>query len=257
MTNIATFDTETFGTLADPYIVSMGLVIFHRFTGEIIDTFYTEIKAHGIRYAVSGWPEHSAFHDVKGSIAQRDGMHIDAALARVSELMADHDVRAIVAHNATFDRRALSRVSDRNSTHEMLAMEWICTLALSRKVAPNAGRHRLADVYERVAPRDAPVPHWHNALDDARAAKDVYCGLVNLMRPMVLMITVGANDRVVLSLTVTDGSLSSRTRAIAEITEIPPRRRCGAPTKKNGNACKLFTGLQHTKCYLHRVNIQV
>ena len=243
MAIIASFDTETFGTLADPNIVSLGLVIFHLSTGEIIASFYTEIKAHGDYYTF-GWPEHSQFHDVKGSHAQLHGMRIADALDTVAELLAFHDVRAIVAHNATFDRRALAR-SNANARHDMLAMDWICTLALSRKVAPHAGRHRLVDVYERVAPRDAPTPHWHNALDDARAAKDVYCGLTSLWRPVVLMLSVGADDRVGLSLAVTDG--------IREIRTAPPSRRCGFPTKKNGNACRLFTGPQHMNCYLHRV----
>jgi hypothetical protein len=186
----AGFDTETHAldgfAFLRPTIVSLGLCVFDAATGEVLETFYAELKAHG-DFAASGWPETSPFHDVIGSRAEALGLPVADALGRVLEIVRSHGVQSIVAHNASFDMLAIGTVRSHEAAaaaarDALLAMPWTCTLALSREVAPEERCHRLSVVHGRVANAGGPAKKWHNALDDAVACVEVYCGLIRSWR---------------------------------------------------------------------------
>ena len=91
-------------------------------------------------------------------------------LARVTELLED---RVLVAHNASFDRRALRQAFQR------VGLAWpdppvLCTVALARRFAPLAGQRKLAAL---AAALGIEVHESHRALPDAETCARVFCAL--------------------------------------------------------------------------------
>ncbi|MDQ3936504.1 MAG: exonuclease domain-containing protein, partial [Actinomycetota bacterium] len=91
-------------------------------------------------------------------------------LERLAPLLAG---RVLVAHSASFDRRALRQAFGREG------LDWpdpppICTVALARKLAPLARKRKLGPLAESlgIEPEGA-----HRALVDARTCARVFCAL--------------------------------------------------------------------------------
>jgi DNA polymerase-3 subunit epsilon len=91
-------------------------------------------------------------------------------LERLAPLLRD---RVLVAHSASFDRRALRQAFDREG------LDWpdppsICTVALARRLAPLARKRKLVPLAEAlgIEPEGA-----HRALVDARTCARVFCAL--------------------------------------------------------------------------------
>lgn len=84
------------------------------------------------------------------------------------------DGRAIVAHNASFDRRFLAAEFAR--THTLLPDDapFVCTMRLAREIIPGAGRS-LADC---CAAFDVELSSAHHALGDARATAELLAGYI-------------------------------------------------------------------------------
>ncbi len=81
--------------------------------------------------------------------------------------------RVLVAHNAPFDRRVLAQAFER------AGLEWpnppvLCTVALSRKLAPLVRRRGLASLAESLG---IEVEAVHRALPDAETCARVLCAL--------------------------------------------------------------------------------
>jgi DNA polymerase-3 subunit epsilon len=81
--------------------------------------------------------------------------------------------RVLVAHNASFDRRALRQGFARAD------LRWpdppaLCTLALARRLAPLAGERKLAAL---AASLGVEVRESHRALPDAETCARVFCAL--------------------------------------------------------------------------------
>ena len=83
------------------------------------------------------------------------------------------DGRVLVAHSASFDRRALKQAFEREG------LDWpdppvICTVAMARKLAPLARKRKLVPLAESlgIEPEGA-----HRALVDARTCALVFCAL--------------------------------------------------------------------------------
>ena len=89
------------------------------------------------------------------------------------ELARRMEGRVLVAHNASFDTRVLSQAFER------AGMEWpappvICTVALSRKLAPLVRRRGLASLADALG---IEVDAVHRALPDAETCARVLCAL--------------------------------------------------------------------------------
>src|SRR6188474_209226 len=79
--------------------------------------------------------------------------------------------RALVAHNASFDRRVLRQAFER------VGIDWpdppvLCTVQLARKFAPLARRRGLAPLAEGLG---IEVHEVHRALPDALTCARVFC----------------------------------------------------------------------------------
>ena len=91
-------------------------------------------------------------------------------MKRIGELARG---RALVAHNAAFDRRVLRQAFDRCS------LEWpdppvLCTVAMARRFAPLATRRGLGEL---AASLGIEVDVRHRALADAIACARIFCAL--------------------------------------------------------------------------------
>jgi DNA polymerase-3 subunit epsilon len=91
-------------------------------------------------------------------------------LERLAPLLED---RVLVAHSASFDRRALRQAFDREG------LEWpdppsICTVAMARRLAPLARKRRLVPLAEALG---IEAEGAHRALVDARTCARVFCAL--------------------------------------------------------------------------------
>lgn len=89
------------------------------------------------------------------------------------ELARRLEGRVLVAHNASFDRRALHQAFDR------AGLEWpdppvLCTVALARRFAPLARQRKLAPL---AASLGIEVEGVHRALVDAETCARVFCAL--------------------------------------------------------------------------------
>jgi hypothetical protein len=214
--------------------VSLAIVVFECEDGRELASLHVEVKPHGM---FAHWPKGSPYHCVDGEHAERNGMRVADALTAVLALVRVHGVQALVAHNKAFDRKALSFVEAEGAAgprDALLAIPWECTLAMSRAIAPHKAGHRLAKVYARVV-GTAHKPKWHDALEDSRAAKDVYCGLLELWRPIVAAVQVDAAS----------GSVG----VTMCVLPLPGRLVCGAPTKAGGK-CKIYPGHAKRQLFL-------
>jgi DNA polymerase-3 subunit epsilon len=91
-------------------------------------------------------------------------------LKELAEMARD---RVLIAHNASFDRRALSQAFER------AGVEWpnppfLCTVNLARKLAPLSRRRGLATLAESLG---IEVEGSHRALVDAETCARVFCAL--------------------------------------------------------------------------------
>ena len=91
-------------------------------------------------------------------------------LERLGELLRG---RVLVAHSASFDRRALRQAFDREG------LAWpdppaLCTVALARKLAPLARKRKLVPL---AAALGIEAEGAHRALVDARTCAHVFCAL--------------------------------------------------------------------------------
>ena len=93
-----------------------------------------------------------------------------AVLERLEPMLAG---RVLVAHSASFDRRALKQAFEREG------LDWpdppaICTVAMARRLAPLARKRKLVPLAESlgIEPEGA-----HRALVDARTCALVFCAL--------------------------------------------------------------------------------
>ena len=75
----------------------------------------------------------------------------------------------LVAHNAPFDMGVL-RAAAAEVGAELPALNYMCTVQLSRKVFPGLDSHRLPSVAMRVGFEDF---NHHDALDDSRACAHI------------------------------------------------------------------------------------
>jgi DNA polymerase-3 subunit epsilon len=96
---------------------------------------------------------------------------VEEVLPAVAERLAG---RVLVAHNASFDRRALQQAFERTG------LDWpdppaLCTVALARRFAPLARQRRLAALAEALG---VEVDGVHRALADARTCARVLCALL-------------------------------------------------------------------------------
>src|SRR5947209_3394062 len=92
------------------------------------------------------------------------------ALAELRSLIGD---RVLVAHSASFDRRALAQAFDR------AGLDWpnpaaICTVAMARRFAPLATERKLVPLAESLGIEPAGA---HRALVDAETCARVFCAL--------------------------------------------------------------------------------
>jgi DNA polymerase-3 subunit epsilon len=85
------------------------------------------------------------------------------------ELVRRLDGAVFVAHNATFDWGFLSRALRRTGYTPPNPLR-LCTMRLSRAVAPDEASHRLADVCDRYG---VVITQAHDALADAEATAAV------------------------------------------------------------------------------------
>src|SRR5437660_6485919 len=93
-----------------------------------------------------------------------------AALSELRSLIGD---RVLVAHSASFDRRALAQAFDR------AGLDWpnpsaICTVAMARRFAPLATERKLVPLAESLGIEPAGA---HRALVDAETCARVFCAL--------------------------------------------------------------------------------
>jgi DNA polymerase-3 subunit epsilon len=93
-----------------------------------------------------------------------------AVLPRVARML---EGRVLVAHSASFDRRALRQAFEREG------VEWpnppvLCTVAMARKLAPLAGKRSLVPL---AAALGIEAEGAHRALVDARTCARVFCAL--------------------------------------------------------------------------------
>jgi DNA polymerase-3 subunit epsilon len=91
-------------------------------------------------------------------------------LPRVRELL---EGRVLVAHSASFDRRALRQAFEREG------LDWpgppvLCTVAMARRLAPLAGKRSLVPL---AASLGIEADGAHRALVDARTCARVFCAL--------------------------------------------------------------------------------
>lgn len=84
------------------------------------------------------------------------------------------DGRAIVAHNASFDRRFLAAEFARAHTLLPDDAPFVCTMRLAREIIPGAARS-LADC---CAAFDVELSSAHHALGDARATAELLAGYI-------------------------------------------------------------------------------
>lgn len=94
----------------------------------------------------------------------------EAALTELGDLLAG---RVLVAHSASFDRRALRQGFERTG------LDWpdppvVCTIAMARRYAPLAGDRKLSAL---AASLGIEVDVVHRALPDARTCARVFCAL--------------------------------------------------------------------------------
>src|SRR3954454_24893301 len=91
-------------------------------------------------------------------------------LPQLAELI---DGRVLVAHNASFDKRALAQAFERAGL-DWPDPPWLCTVALSRRFAPLARQRKLAPLAESLG---IEVDAVHRALVDAETCARVFCAL--------------------------------------------------------------------------------
>ncbi len=82
--------------------------------------------------------------------------------------------RALVAHNASFDRRFLAAEFARATAEFPDQAPFLCTMRLARDIIPGAGRS-LADC---CAAFDVELTSAHHALGDARATAELLAGYI-------------------------------------------------------------------------------
>lgn len=152
------FDTETTGIGPSARLVEIaGVRIRH---GVVVDTFETlvhpemkiptaVIRVHGITDAM---------------VAQAPKAH--AALSAFTAFVGG---RALIAHNAAFDRGILRHEHARVALTPSLASIY-CSLKLSRRVFPGLGRYGLAAL---AAALKIPQPKAHRALADCHTTAEV------------------------------------------------------------------------------------
>jgi DNA polymerase III subunit epsilon len=104
------------------------------------------------------------------------------ALGRLREML---EGRVLVAHSASFDRRALHQGFAR------AGLDWpdppvICTISMARRYAPLAGERKLAAL---AASLGIGVDVIHRALPDARTCARIFCAL--FPRLCASVVTVG------------------------------------------------------------------
>lgn len=176
----ASIDTETFGSLKDPHIVQLAMIVFDLQTGEVKSEFNTMVKPHG---KFPEWPNESHYHNIKGRDAETYGMIIEEALNECVKLISDiMDDVIIIAHNIDFDRGAISRTKGYSPSALKLigSHPWKCTLEMSRKAFPGK-KNKLSEVHKRLCgPSDL---EFHDALNDARASMQIYMHLSNWKPP--------------------------------------------------------------------------
>lgn len=155
---IVAIDFETANYNADSAI-SMGLVVIENHT-------ITQISSWLIRPPRMSFTP--SFIDIHG-ITPEDVRHE----RNFGEIWPDVEPylrgAVMLAHNAAFDRRVLESTA---AHYDIMLppMEWICTVALSRKNWPELSRHKLNVVCQHL---DIPLNH-HDATSDALGAAKIY-----------------------------------------------------------------------------------
>jgi DNA polymerase-3 subunit epsilon len=157
--DVVVVDTETTGAGPDARLVELGALRVR--DGKVVEQFQTlvdpemhipayVVRIHGITDAM-----------VKGAPRAR---HV---LAAFNEFVGR---RALLAHNAAFDRRILTQEMQRVA-HPRPQLPMFCTLRLSRKIFPDAPNHTLSTLarYLRI-----PDPPAHRALADCLTTVGVF-----------------------------------------------------------------------------------
>jgi DNA polymerase III subunit epsilon len=91
-------------------------------------------------------------------------------LRRLAELARG---KALIAHNASFDRRALKQAFERSGV-EWTDPPWLCTMRLATRFAPLSRQRKLVPLAESLG---IEVDGAHRALVDAETCARVFCAL--------------------------------------------------------------------------------
>jgi DNA polymerase III epsilon subunit-like protein len=228
-------DVETMRLDGGGRVIQVGVVVFALSDGRRLEDYCRMIRAPtGHR-----WPEWSPFHAISGSDAEANGVAMCDALRACDAIVARYQPQVIVAHNKHFDYRQMHNEVCRNATVAERAgsalvdhRPWVCTLEMARRLTRQTGAprqsHKLKDVYERIVGFSRLQPVWHDALEDADAAAQVYARLL----PLLLLSEAAPS--------------SSANRAL-------PRQpsRCGANTCNN-MPCRNLVTEGSGRCHRHR-----
>ena len=151
-------------------ICAVGMAVISK--GAVVDTFYSLIRPIGHEF----YPWFVRIHGIT------EDMVADAPT--FLEIYPDIQERIgqgpLIAHNAAFDRRVLDTAL-RRLGHPVPAVDWKCTLKMSRSLLTDLPNHTLKTIANHLK---IPLNH-HNALSDAVACAHIYIKLQHIARPTI------------------------------------------------------------------------
>lgn len=189
MNLIMPFDTETTGIFewstpsddpCQPHLVQLAALLVDAKTREITESMDVLIKPDGW-----SWDENDeAFklHGITMEQAMDEGISETEALDQFIALY--HQCSLRIAHNSTFDNRAIRCALKRYRPELISDEEWkdksryYCTLINSRKIMGGNKGHTLTECYKHFTGKT--LEDAHTAMADARACLDVYWAIQDL-----------------------------------------------------------------------------